>query len=543
MHTHSPHRPATRWRLGVAVLAAAALALTGCAGGSDEDPTNASEVELVDTGEEIEQVTVAFPGSLANLYIGQESGILNYNLAALTQEGLVAQDSTGAIVPALAESWETPDDLTYVFTLRDDAKFQNGDPVTADDVVFSLEQANNPESSPGIYYYLMNLDSVEKTGDREVTITTKAPDATFLVNMSAAAALVVTQQKYWEEHGGAVGTSDSLLLGTGPYQVTEFQPDSHVTLERVDTWWGGEPKAQSIRVNFIPDENTRLAAAQKGDLDIAFNVPINQADNWGKIDGMRVESMNDLSYVGLLFDQNVAPFDDIKVRQAIAQSIDREAITDRLLRGYGEAATAIMTPESLTAAFSVDEAREKLATIPQHEFDLDAAKELIAGTAAEGLEIELTYPNTGPQLGIAAQAIAENLGEIGITTNVREIPIEEWLATIGDGEHGLSFMWYFSTTGDPSEINSYLIGAENPNGFVSDEAVALIAEANALADPVARAEKLLELETLSAEQVVNAPLWWGKSITAFSNTVGLTDYSAFSFTNSWGAQLFAAEAK
>lgn len=529
-----------RLRVVGAVAMVAVLTLAGCAGGDGGD-TAPAEVNLVDTGAEIDEVTVAFPGSLANLYIGQESGILNYNLAATVQEGLVAHDATGAIVPAIAESWETPDDTTYVFTIRDDARFQNGDPVTAEDVVFSLERAADPEVSPGTSYYLMNLASAEVTGEREVTVRSLSPDATFLVNLSNAGALVVTQKAFWEAHGGNIGTSDSLLLGTGPYRVTEFQPDSHVLLERVDTWWGGVPKAKSIRVNFIPDASTRLAAAQKGDIDIAFNVPINQANDWGSIDGVRVESMNDLSYVGLLFDQNVAPFDDVNVRTAIAQSIDRDIIVERLLRGYGEVATAITTPESLAAAYDGDAARALLAEVPQHKFDLAAAKELIAGTEADGLKTELTYPNTGPQLGIAAQAIAENLKEIGITLTVREVPIEEWLATIGDGEHPIGFMWYFSTTGDPAEINSYLVGPENPNGFVSEEAATLIAEANAQTDPEQRIAKLIELETLSAEETVNAPLWWGKSVTAFSNSIGVTDYSPFTFNGVWGAKLFAAE--
>lgn len=529
-------------RLGAAVAVVAALALAGCSGEEPADGGGAAteDVTLTDTGEEINEVTVAFPGSLANLYIGQEAGILNYNLAATVQEGLVAQDANGEIVPALAESWETPDETTYVFTLRDDATFHNGDPVTAEDVVFSLQQAADPEGSPGTYWYMMNLGSVEVTGEREVTVTTNAPDATFLVNLSNAGALVVTQQAYWEEHDGAVGTSESLLLGTGPFKVVEFQPDSHVLLERADTWWGEAPKVRSIRVNFIPDASTRLAAARTGDIDIAFNVPLNQAKDWEQIDGMRVESMNDLSYVGLIFDQRVAPFDDINVRKAIAHSIDQDAIVERLLRGYGEPATAIVTPEGLSAAFDGDEARAKLAELPQYEYDLEAAKELIAGTDAEGLETELTYPNTGPQLGVAAQAIAESLSQIGLTVSVREVPIEEWLATIGDGEHGLGFMWYFSTTGDPAEVNGYLLGVENPNGFESDEANALITGGSAIADPVERAETILALEKLNKEQAVNAPIWWGKSVTAFSDSIGVKDYSPFTFTRAWGAHLFSA---
>src|SRR5690606_33949020 len=154
------------------------------------------------------------------------------------------------------------------------------------------------------------------------------PDAAFLTNLATVGALVVTQQKFWEEHDGKVGTSQSLLMGKGAYQATEFVPDSHVTLDRVDTWWGGVPKAKQLRVDFIPDENTRLLAAQKGDIDIAFNVPIKQAEQWKKIKDGRVEAVNDLSYVGLLFDQDVAPFDDPNVRAAIASAVDRDVIVE-----------------------------------------------------------------------------------------------------------------------------------------------------------------------------------------------------------------------
>ncbi|MBN9613013.1 MAG: ABC transporter substrate-binding protein, partial [Actinobacteria bacterium] len=498
--------------------------------------------ELKDSGKEIDSLTVAFPGSLSNLYVGTEGGILNYYLAATVQEGLVGIDAKGQFTPALADTWETPDPTTYVFHLRDGAKFQNGDAVTPEDVVFSINEAADAKASPSTSYYLSQLKSVKVTGDRQITVTIKQPDAAFLTNLTNAGALVVTQQKFWEAHQGKVGTADSLLLGTGPYKVTEFQPDSHVTLERVDTWWGELPKVKQIRVDFIQDEQTRLLAAQKGDIDVAFNVPINQAQQWEKISNGRIESVNDLSYVGLLFDQKVKPFDNPDVRAAIAASIDRTAIAEKLLRGYGEVATSIMTPESLSKAYDAEEARKLLATVPQHDFDLKKAKQLIDQSGAGGFTAELTYPNTGPQLGTAAQSLAENLKQIGITLTVREIPIEEWLATIGDGKHGLSFMWYFSTTGDPAEINSYLVGPDNPNHFENADAARIVTEAGAISDPKQRIAKLMELEKLSADNTVNAPLWWGKSITYFTNTVGVRDFSPYTFLGRWGTQLYAAEA-
>lgn len=534
--SNSPLRSRSRRVLVAAFAATAALILSACAGGGGAKPP----AELTDTGEEIESLTVGFPSSLANLYVGQEGGILNYYLASTVQEGLVGLDAEGAFTPALAEAWETPDPTTYVFQLRDDAKFQNGDPVTAEDVVFSLKQAADAAASPATSFYLSQMKSAEATADGEVTVTTTQPDAAFLTNLSNVGALVVTQEKFWKEHDGKVGTSESLLMGTGPYQVTEFQPDSHVVLDRVDTWWGELPKVKQIRIDFIPDQNTRLLAAQNGDIDLAFNVPINQAEQWSKIADGRVESVNDLSYVGLMFDQKVKPFDNPDVRAAIAAAFDRDVVAEKLLRGYGEVATSIMTPESLSKAYDAEAARELLATVPQHDFDLDKAKQLFEQSGVGSLEIELTYPNSGPQLGTAAQALAENLKEIGITLNVREISLEEWLATIGDGEHGLSYMWYFSTTGDPAEVNGYLVGPGNPNHFESDEAATLLAEAGAETDPKARIDKLMELEALSAENTVNAPLWWGQTITYFDNSVGVRDFSPFTFLGPWGAKLYAA---
>lgn len=523
----------------LALAAAAALALSACSGGSGA--ASPSEPPA-DSGSELENVAVAFPGSLANLYIGQESGILNYYLASTVQEGLVGISPEGLVVPALAESWETPDPTTYVFTLRTDAKFQNGEALTAEDVVFSLEQARSPETSPGIEYYMTNVESVEKTGENEVTVKTAAPDPAFIKTLSSAGAAVITQQAFWEEHEGKVGTSQSLLLGTGPYQVTEFQPDSHVTLERVDTWWGGTPKAKQIEISFIPDENTRLLAAQKGDIDIAFNVPLKQAPQWQEIADGRVEAVNDLSYVGLLFDQNVAPFDDVKVRQAISSAVDRQAIVDKLLRGYGEPANTIMSPESLAEAYDGEAARKLLAGVEAPQFDMDRAKKYLAESSVpDGFKVELTFPNTGPQLGTAAQSLAENVKPLGIDITVREVPLEEWLATIGDGEHGLSYMWYFSTTGDPAEISTYLLGAANPNMYEDPKILDLLAQSNAETDAAARIDLLLEVEQLGADQVINAPLWWGQSLTYFSNKVGVHVYSPYTFIGPWGAELYAAE--
>lgn len=540
LEEESPMSVSPRSRAARAGAAAAGvLLLAACATGAPDPGTGVG----ADTGEEIDHITVALPGSLSNLYVGQEAGILNYYIASIAQEGLVSVDAQGRVQPGLAESWEQTDDVTYVYELRDDAEFQDGTPVTADDVVYSLEQARDETVSPGLAYYLAGVDTIEKTDEQEVTITLTAPDAAFAANMSSGGAAFISSQAFWEQHAGKVGTADSLLLGTGPYQVTEFVPDSHVQLERVDTWWGELPKVKSITVEFIPDESTRLLAAQSGDVDVAFNVPLAQASQWEKLDTMRVEYVNDLSYVGLYFNTSLPPFDDPKVREAFAHAVDRDAVVDKLLRGHGEAATAIMTPESLGKAYDADEARKVLAEIPQYDFDLDAAKAALAESGhPDGFEAELLTPSTGPQLGTAAQSLAENLASIGVSLNVREVPIEEWLASLdASSSYGVGLMWYFSTLGDPAEVPSYLLGPGNPSAYSNPEIDELLAQAGAESDPVARAELLVQVETLQAEDVVNVPLWWGQSATAFAKDLGFDDYSSFAFISSWPTRLYRAE--
>ncbi|WP_448005967.1 ABC transporter substrate-binding protein [Agromyces bauzanensis] len=511
--------------------AAGALLLAACASPQAGDGAAAAA--------SIESITVAMPGSLSSLYVGQEAGILNYYIASITQEGLVSLDADGALQPGLAESWEQVDDVTYVYELRDDATFQDGTPVTVEDVVFSLEQARDETLSPGLAYYLSGVDTIEQTGEEQVTITLAAPDAAFAKNMSTGGAAFITSKAFWEEHEGRVGTSEALLLGSGPYRVTEFVPDSHVSFERVDTWWGALPDVEKIRVEFIPDESTRLLAAQSGDVDLAFNVPLAQSTQWESLDTMRVEYVNDLSYVGMYFNTALAPFDDPKVREAFAHAVDRDAVVERVLRGHGEAATAIATPESLGSVYSADEARELLGSIPQYDFDLDAAAKALADSAhPDGFETELLTPSTGPQLGTAAQALAENLAQIGITLNVREVPIEEWLASLDPGsEYGVGFMWYFSTLGDPAEVPSYLLGAGNLSNYENPEVVDLLTQAGAESDATARIDLILEAETLQAEDVVNVPLWWGQSATAFGRELGMDEYSPFAFISAWPTAL------
>lgn len=509
----------------VGVLATAACAPTSnTASGSDDSV-----------------LTVALPGTLSNLFPGQEAGILNYYVAGITQEGLVGVDANGDIVPALAESWEQTAPDTYVYELRDNAEFQDGSAVTVDDVITSIEQTQDPTVAPNLAGSLQGIESLEETADGQLTVTLTEPDASFAWALSTASSLFVAPQSFWEEHQGAIGTTESLLIGTGPYQVSEFRADTGVTLDRVDTWWGGTPEYEQIRVEFIPDDNTRLLAQQAGDVDISFNVPFSQLAEWQSIDGTSVEFISDLSQVGLYFDTAVAPFDDEHVRAAIAHSVDRPTIVENLLDGHGEPASAFPSPDSLVSALGEDGTETALAGIPTLEFDLDTARsELAQSEYPDGFSATISYPNTGQQLGEAAQLLAQNLAEIGIDLTVEEVPIEQWFTQFGDGTTGIGFTWYFSTTGDPGELVNNYLGADNVASFDDAQVEELLASARAETDPATRAEQLLEANSIANQAVAYVPLWWGESAIAVSDDIVIDNLTSFWLTGAWPAQITPA---
>lgn len=535
----APSQLSRRKVLGATLLAGGAAAVSPLFGGRAAAARAGLLKSLFATTAEIGQITVALPGSLSSLDPATEGGILNYYVASISGEGLLGIDGNGALVPAIAEAWSQPDNTTYVFDLNPAARFQDGTPVTVDDVLASIELVRDPARSPSSGGYWPDVESIEQTGEHQLTITLPEPNVSFIWIVTNAGALWVTSRAFIDEHD-PIGTAQALTLGTGPYRAVTFRPDSHAVFERTDTWWGGVPPVETIRFDFIPDENTRLLARRAGDIDVALNVPLDQLDAWESLADTDVHYTPDHSYVGLIFNQNVAPFDDIHVRKAIAHATDREATVASILRGRGEVALGVPTPEQLAAILGEDEAWDLLASITQYDFDLElAAAELAQSSVPGGFAVELKYPNTGPQLGRAALALSANLAAIGIDLTVTEVPIESWFTSLSDETAGLHFNWYFATTGDPGEVISWYLRDGNPYGYVDAEVTGLFAAAQAEIDDAARANLLIEANRRAADALALWPLWWGQSATAFASNIEVADYTPFFFLGVWPAHVSA----
>lgn len=522
-------------------LAALAALVAACSRGGDTNPSGAPSGSY--SSQEIDELVVAIPATLSTLYPGQEAGNFNYYVAALIAEGLVAPDGTGKLVPALAESWKQTDPTTYVYTIREDAKFTDGSPLTVDDVLYSIELARSDKSSPNIAYYWANTKSAKQTGDREVTITLASPDVAFEWGPCAANALWIMNKKYVEAHGGKLGTADAFLMGTGPYKVTKFEPDSTVELERVDTWWGGKPPVAKVRIDFIEDESTRLLARQSGDIDMAMAISLDQAQQWDSTPDTSVLFAPDRSYVGIDFNTAVEPFDDIHVRRAIALCCDRKAYVEKLLRGHGSVATALTTPEQIASIVGgVDAAREMLAKVNDVPFDVDEAKaELAQSKVPDGFSVTVGVSTSAPQVSQAFQALGQAVKPLGITIEVKEMPVEKWYDTIGSKDWGLAYMWYFNATGDPAEMSTWFLGEGNPASFSNDKVTKLMDQQRQETDPQKRVETLLEAQRLALDELPYFPLWWGEAATAINDEYTIEDFGSYTFLSPWTPRILTRD--
>lgn len=533
-------RTTGHWRISIAtVLTTVALTLAACSTPAPEPSDAAGE-----PSGPLSSLTIGYASQIGTLSVNQEAGIANYHLAALFQQGLLGLDDQGSLIPALAESWDSTDDSTWVFTIRQDVTFHDGTELTVDDILYSIEMARDPGRSPGVsIYWPSYISSVEQTGDWEITISLDGEHPDFGAEVSNAGGLFVTSREFAEAAANP-GSPADLLVGTGPYRVTEFDPASHVTLERFDDYWGENEGPAQVRVDFIADDSTRLLAFQDGSIQASLSVPLEQADQWSTTEGAQVQFFSDRSWQGLMIDTNVAPFDDIHVRNAVAHAVDSASIVDGLLGGHAAAATGIDSPEQLAPLVGLEAAQEAVAALPVAAYSLDAAREeLAASSVPDGFSTTLTYPTGYPAVGKASLALADSLGEAGIEVQVSEIPLEQWLGEIGGG-NGLGWMIYGPTTPTPNEITSWLLAADgpgaNPVNWTNADVSALNASIGTIADPQEKLDAIVEATGLAIEERIYVPVYWGQAAVATGSGIGVAEFSPYTLLTNWAADFSAS---
>ena len=300
---------------------------------------------------------------------------------------------------------------------------------------------------------------------------------------------------------------------------------------------------KTVKIEFIPEETTRILARQSGDIDMAVSISLDQEQQWADTEATDVLFAPDKSYVGIDFNTAVAPFDDIHVRKAIALACDRATYVAQLLNGHGEVATALTVPEQIeSVAGDAAAARAKLAPIFDLPYDLEAAKaELALSAVPDGFTTKVGVSSSAPQVSQYFQALAATVAEMGITIEVEEMPVEQWYDTIGSPDWGLAYMWYFNATGDPAELISWFLAEGNPASYANEEVAALLAQQREEFDPAKRVDLIIEAQKIAMADVPYVPLWWGEAATAINDKYTIEDFGAYTLLSPWTTRILTKE--
>jgi len=529
-----------------ASLLSLALIAAACDGGADGDEGEGNGATGSTGAGTIEEVTWALPDLPDVLLVPHDWTTYSGAVMSLVEEGALAFGDDLSLQPAVAETWEAVDPTTYVFTLRDGVTFHDGSPLTAEDVVFTIEWNMDKANASQLAAFFASVESVEATADNEVTVTLSKPDAQFQYSMAHMSGFIMNKAQL-ESSGETFGTPDVLPLGTGPYELVEFVPDDHVTLERYEDYWGEPGAAQRIVIRQIPDSQTRLLAMQSGEIDGTFDVPISEVDQWEGLDGVTVITAPSNGVYQLILDQETPPFDDLHVRKAIAYAVDREGIVQAVLNGKGSPALAINPPGIWGGVLDEASVDSFYETLPTYQFDLDAAEaELAQSSVPDGFDFSVPVPNTDPVAINSFLAISETLAQIGITMNVQQVDPGEWLDVYFAHEDlGAQFMSYFPDYADPANYpylfyysGNAVANGLNGSNYRNDDVDALIDTALQSNDTAERADALEQVIAQANEDVATVPIHWPDSAMAISSDLRLDGYNAFWYNIPWASRGF-----
>ena len=384
------------------VLLSLVVVVSACGGGSA-----ASDRVIVDSRDESDPRSID-PSLSTDVPTGRAVGYLF--------DGLTAFDAAANVHPALAERWEvSPDGRVYTFHLRRGVKFHDGTPFVARHVLSSWLRVLDPKAKSGrgepLYPIVgareyaqgtgSRLDGVAIRDDSTVVVTLREPNAIFPKLLAMPVGAIVPEN-------AGTDLSDN-PIGTGPWKLVEWKHDDYLLFARNPEYWGGPPKAESLRARIIAEPSTAVAEFESGNVSI-LRVPPSEARDWTENDARKplLKSVAALQLVYVAMNVTRGPLKDVRVRQAINYAVDVPRIVERLVGGRGTHAAGVIPP-SLPGYDSTRKA---------YPFDPAKAKQLLAEAGhPNGIDVDL-WCSTNPTYIRIAETMQAYLGQVGIRAKI-----------------------------------------------------------------------------------------------------------------------------
>lgn len=469
------------------LLSIGGVVLAGCAGGFDEPSDAAAEGAAT-------SIVAALPTDPTSMDPIRSGALVVLSVFFHTFDQLVKITADGAMEPKLAEEWTSNDELTqWDFSLREGVTASNGEEITADDVVFSYEAILGDPTSEN-FAYLSSVDSVEAIDELTVRFHLKQPFSAFPRNTSL---ISVVPADTYQEVGPDAFAQDP--IGSGPYVFERVQKGVAYDLVRNDAYWGEAPALEEISLQPVSSDESRVNGVLSGSLDVAQVGPtqVSSVESSGSAQVFSALS-NGVVFLGVNSTSGVLA--DARVRQAIAYAIDREAITDSLLLGLAEPATAMLAPA--VEGFS--------AEVSGTPYDPARAEELLAEAGYAGETIAFDYATDGriPLSAEVAQTIQGYLADVGISVEMTGADQESHTLKVRNRE----FDGIYLNTWAPSTVDGDLpltdfYEADGNNNYAQDPVTAELAVAQRGVTGADREAVFAELLDYSNSQGYFVPLY------------------------------------
>lgn len=438
------------------------------------------------------RLRAAFPsGGTETLDPHVSSVFLEQARAKALFDTVVAYDDDMALVPRLAESWGSDDSGTrWTIHLRE-AHFHDGDPVTADDVLYSFRRISDEETASPARPHFTGIDFEQSraVSETELELVLDEPNFVFPFAWGAPAAEIVP-----------AGTTDfSAPVGSGPFRFVSFEPGESAVFERFEDYWDGAPRTEELEFVPMEEESARVNALLSGQVHYADDVSANSATQLQEDGRASVLTAPHGTMQAIVLKVDREPFDDPRILEAVQLGVDREALVEVALAGYGQVGNDLFG-QGL---------QHYPQDLPERERDVERARSLLEEAGAEGLSFQLDTSAADPYFESAATLVAEQLSEIGMEVETRVRSAETYFADIE--EEGVAAHIRTAPLPIVHFLGQRLRGGADSNQtrYESSEFDRLYAEAVATADDGERAELLEELQHLARDE--SGLLVWGFS--------------------------------
>lgn len=462
--------------LALCALMTMSIALIGCSGDKAKDSS---------------EIVVGIPQDLEDsldphkaLAAGTKEILFN------VYEGLLKPDSQGNNIPAVAESYTVSEDLmTYTFKLRDGVKFHNGKNVTADDVKYSIDKfAGISDGSEPLVSAFSVIEEVNIIDDKTVDVVLNTPDTDLPTYLAMVSAAIIPKDNE---------NPDTVAIGTGPYKYVSRSPQENVICEAFDDYWGEKANIKNVTFKVEANADSIVMDLLGGSIDFYARLTIDQVKQLNDEFSVYEGTMNLVQ--ALYLNNNVKPFDDVRVRQALSYATDVDEILNITAEGKGTKIGSSMFP-----AFGkyYDESLSEL-----YPTDIEKAKELLKEAGYEnGFNMTITVPsNYQPHIDVA-QVLAEQYKKIGVNAEIQLVEWNSWLSDVYTGRDFESTVIgvdasYLAASALLSRFES--TAANNFINFKSDAYDKAYNKTLTTADDDERTALYLECEKILADEAAN----------------------------------------